>query len=112
MRARLVTWIAFGGLGLLVASAAIHDAPFRTREPQRFAFTKGDPDDVRPGDNKRAMVGANENRWPEYTPEVEKYLLRAYPAPDISGESTLNAHAGWAALNAGQHSNGAWDLIG
>jgi hypothetical protein len=113
MRARLVTWLAFGSLALLVTYAVMRDAPHRLRLQQpQFAFTKGDPDDVRPGANKRAMVGPNENRWPDYTADVEQYLLRAYPASEISGESTLNAHAGWAALSAGQRSNGSWRLIG
>src|SRR5215471_1689037 len=49
---------------------------------------------------------------PDETPGVEAYLLRAYPATEISGDSTLGARNGWAALNAGAHSAGGWQLIG
>ncbi len=77
-----------------------------------FAFKKGDPDMVMPGGNKRALVGLDETRWPDYTPEVEAYLLRAYPEAEVPGEATLAARDGWATLNAGAHSTGAWQLIG
>ena len=77
-----------------------------------FAFKKGDPDMVTPGGNKRALVGLDETRWPDYTPEVEAYLLRAYPEAEVPGEATLAARDGWATLNAGAHSTGAWQLIG
>ena len=52
------------------------------------------------------------SRSPNSTPNVEAYFLRAYPATDISGEATIAARDGWAAINAGAHSRGTWKLIG
>jgi len=76
-----------------------------------FAFTKGDPDHE-VGEHKRALAAANDARFPDYTPEVEAYLLRAYPELEIPGEATIAAHDGWNTMNAGAHSAGAWELIG
>ena len=53
-----------------------------------------------------------ESRSPDYTPEVEAYLLRAYPEAEVSGEATLAAKNGWAAIDASAHSTGSWQLIG
>jgi hypothetical protein len=86
--------------------------PTGSPKPDGFAFKKGDPDMVRPGDNKRALIGPNESRWPDYTPEVEAYLLRAYPEAEVPGDATLDAQNGWAALNASAHASGSWQLIG
>jgi hypothetical protein len=98
----------------LVAVAVVAIKRFTQAAPpleRGLAFAKGDPDD-RPGENKKALVGPNDERWPDYTPEVEAYLLRAYPEAEIPGEATLNARAAWAALNASAHSSGEWQLIG
>jgi hypothetical protein len=76
-----------------------------------FPFKDADPD-MRPGDNKRAVIGPHEPRWPDYTADVEAYLLRAYPEAEVPGEATLAARSGWAALNASGHSSGSWELIG
>ncbi|MGE5246209.1 MAG: exo-alpha-sialidase [Betaproteobacteria bacterium] len=96
-----------------MASVALRTARVTTSPAARaLAFKKVDPDMARPGDNKRALVGPNESRWPDYTADVEAYLLRAYPAAEIPGEATLAAQRGWAELNAGTHSSGAWQLIG
>jgi hypothetical protein len=73
---------------------------------------KGDPDEIKKGRNAEAVIGANENRGPDSTPEVERYLQRAYPADDIPIELTIAAQNGWASLNAGPHSAGTWQLIG
>jgi hypothetical protein len=62
--------------------------------------------------NEETAIGANENRGPDTTPDVQAYLIRAYPANEISWESTLGAQNGWAALNASAHSAGTWQLIG
>src|SRR5437868_57485 len=53
-----------------------------------------------------------EAKNPNSSPEIEAYLIRAYPNTEISGDSTSAAKAGWAALNARAHSRGAWQLIG
>jgi hypothetical protein len=109
---RLFTVAAVGAAAVIVAFVGVGRS-HRTSSTSapRFAFKEGDPD-LQPGDNKRAVIGPNESRWPDYTPEVEAYLLRAYPAAEVPGEATLAARSGWAALNASASSSGAWELIG
>jgi len=82
--------------------------------PRAYVHEKGggELDQDKPGDNVRALFGPNESRSADNTPEVEKYLVRAYPDTEISGDATLAAKNGWAALNASAHSAGAWQLIG
>ena len=53
-----------------------------------------------------------ETKNPDSSPEIEAYLIRAYPDTEISGDATLAAKAGWAGLNAGAHAPGTWQLIG
>jgi hypothetical protein len=77
-----------------------------------LAFTKGDPDEIRAGDNKRAVIGANERRGADSSPGIEAYLQRAYPAGEVPMAATVAAQNGWATLNAGAHSPGSWQLIG
>ncbi len=66
--------------------------------------------DVPPIGSKKTI--SEDSRNPESTPDVEAYLLRAYPATEVPGDATLAARSGWAALNAGAHSTGSWQLIG
>jgi hypothetical protein len=102
---------ATGVAAAAIVSVVVIRPPHRAGERQ-LVFKKGDRD-REPGANKRALVGlAGESRWPDYTADVEAYLLRAYPAADIPGDATVAAYAGWQALNAGAHSSGAWQLIG
>jgi len=75
-----------------------------------FLFKKGDPD-MTPGGSKRARIGPNEYRGADYTPAIEDFLKRAYPASDVPAKASLAAAQGWTALSAGQHSDGAWQLI-
>jgi hypothetical protein len=72
---------------------------------------KGKPETVKPGSNAEAVVGP-ESRNPDSSADVEAYLIRAYPANEIPIEATIAAQNGWASLNAGAHSGGAWQLIG
>jgi hypothetical protein len=103
-------------LAAVVAAAAIITLQYHTPAgPQASVspfLAKGDPDDREPGANKRALAGLMDERWADYTPEVEAYLLRAYPAAEVPGEATIAAHNGWRAMKAGPHSDGAWELIG
>jgi hypothetical protein len=109
---RLATMAAVGVAAVIVAVVAVKKShPTSSPTARAFVFKEGDPD-MRPGDNKRALIGPNESRWPDYTPEVEAYLLRAYPGAEVPGEATLNARNGWAALNASAPSAGSWQLIG
>src|SRR5580765_2050501 len=84
---------------------------FRAPRAPELGFKKSDPDAPK-GRSGRASIGPNEVRNPDETPSVESYLQRAYPADEISPDSTFNARQGWASLNAGPHSAGAWQLIG
>jgi hypothetical protein len=77
-----------------------------------IVFKKQLPEKPRAGENEEMAFGANENRGPDTTPDVQSYLLRAYPEAEVPGEATLAAHSGWAALNANSHSAGSWKLIG
>ena len=107
---------AMVALVILVAAIGLVATTIKSRSlkarADAIAFKKGDPDMARPGDSKRALIGPNESRWPDYTPEVEAYLLRAYPETEVPGDATLAARNGWAALNATSHSTGSWQLIG
>src|SRR3977135_3742174 len=81
------------------------------------AMKKGDTDRIKPGQNREAAVGANEVRHPDLTPDVEKYLNKAYPADEIPLKATPRAQNGWAALVASSASTsqaqvGVWKLIG
>ncbi len=69
-------------------------------------------DEVPPLGFKKDPPGESDGRSPESTPNVEAYLLRAYPEAEIPGDATLAARSGWAALNASGHSTGYWQLIG
>ena len=107
--------VAIAG-ALLVAAAtfAFVTARATISKPSRaaggFALKKGDPDS-KDAANKRARFGSSEIRG-LYTPAMEDFLKRAYPANDISGAATIGAWNGWASLNAQNHSGGSWQLVG
>jgi len=103
-----------GAVGIAVAAMAVAmvKTPRTTSSPvQGFAFKRGSAD-LQPGGNKKALFGASEFRWADYTPAVEAYLMRAYPGNEVPWEATLAAKSGWESLNANAHSNGTWQLIG
>jgi hypothetical protein len=106
--------VAIAG-ALVVAGAAFAFVATKTSVSHRaraaggFALKKGDDGDAV---HKRARFGSNEIRSGLYTPAMEDFLKRAYPATDISGAATIGAWNGWASLNAHDHSAGAWQLIG
>jgi hypothetical protein len=77
-----------------------------------IVFEKEKPEGAKAGRNAQAAIGANEQRSPDSSPDVQAYLQRAYPASDISIDSTIAAQNGWAFLNGGAHSTGTWELIG
>jgi len=112
---RTIRHVGVAGVLVLVAVALVFVMAKRSRpvasSAARGFAVKGDPD-REPGAHKRALFGANDSRWPDYTPEVEAYLLRAYPEAEVPGEATLAAIESWKTLNAGAHSTGAWQLIG
>ena len=117
MKARIFMWGALCTVAALASFAVRFDLMARrtsTTNDRAYpsALKLSDPDAKPSRDNKRAVVGPNDAHWPDYTAEVEAYLLRAYPAAEIPGDATLAARSGWAALNASAHSDGAWQLIG
>ncbi len=81
--------------------------------PRTIVVKQVDPDRLRPGDSKRALITpGNDARFPDYTADVEAYLLRAYPESEVPGDATLAALGAWSSLSANAHSGGAWQLIG
>ncbi|HEY2615586.1 MAG TPA: hypothetical protein VGI42_07730, partial [Chthoniobacterales bacterium] len=102
---------------LVIASAGMAFMASKTSNPAApvapaFAFKKGDPDLMGAGDNKRAIIGPNEYRAGDYTPDVEAYLVRAYPASTVPTGASSSARKGWSAMDGGSHFGGAWQLIG
>src|SRR5436853_3908339 len=66
--------------------------------------------DTESGPNKAAVF--SDFRQSDYNPAVEAYLLRAYPAAEVSGDATVGAWNGWASVNGNKHSPGVWQLLG
>ncbi|MEP6801951.1 MAG: hypothetical protein ABJC07_08445, partial [Acidobacteriota bacterium] len=94
----------------LVAARKPHAPKARRAGPA--ALKRGDADRARPGSNAETIIGANETRGADSSPDIEAYLQRAYPADEVPMEATIAAQNGWAALNASAHSAGSWQLIG
>jgi hypothetical protein len=69
-------------------------------------------DEVPPVVDKKGFSDDSDSRSPDSTPAAEAFLLRAYPGTDIPTDASFAALTGWAALNAGAHSTGSWQLIG
>jgi hypothetical protein len=94
----------------LTVTATKISAPLQT---EKLAYTpkKVDADSFYKGRNAETAIVA-EAKNPDSSPEVESYLLRAYPESEVSGDATLAAMAGWSALNSNAHSAGSWQLIG
>src|SRR5947207_3195543 len=95
----------------LAVTATKTSAPLKQADRPAYTPKKVDVDFFKPGRNAEAAVVA-ERKNPNSSPEIEAYLIRAYPADEIPGDATLAAKAGWAALNASAHSSGNWQLIG
>ena len=108
--------VAFAG-GLVIGAGALAFTAIKTPPPSiaasshQWLFKKGDRDAV-PGANKRALFGATEYRNADYTPALERYLLRAYPETEVATEATVGAWDGWASISGKKHSTGTWQLIG
>jgi hypothetical protein len=113
-----VTSVALVGMVVVVlATATIKHVTGKSSRISKaradsIVFAKEKPEGAKAGRNAQAAIGANEQRSPDSSPDVQAYLQRAYPATDISIDSTLAAQNGWASLNAGAHSAGTWQLIG
>src|SRR5258708_38845563 len=101
----------------LVAAAMVLTAFGRSgassaHEPRAFVHQKDDPSRLAAGRNAETAVGANEQRGPDSTPDVEAYLQRAYPADEVTMDQTIAAQNGGASLAAGPSSRPARQSIG
>src|ERR1700720_4054525 len=110
LRVAVAGTLVLAAVALAVTATKI-STPLRQTERPAYTPKKVDADFFKPGRNAQAAVVA-EAKNPDSSPEIESYLLRAYPADEVSGDSTLAARAGWASLNASAHSPGSWQLIG
>src|ERR1700675_4000162 len=116
-KVRRSLWLAGGSIAalMLVGAAAIGFVPAGSSRVDRaradaLVAPKGDADEKKAGSNAEAAIGANEQRNPDATPDVQAYLLRAYPAKDIPTDASFAAQTGWAALSGETHSGGTWHL--
>ena len=110
-RTRLAAAGAVGIAAAVIAVAAVKTSRVTSAPVRGFAFKRGAAD-LQPGGNKKALFGASEFRWADYTPAVEAYLKRAYPGNEVPLEATLAARSGWESMNLKPHSKGTWQLIG
>jgi hypothetical protein len=117
-RGRLIRLAVAGAVALVFAAAAVGLVAARQSRESRSLKARADAivskkevETIKAGRNAEAAVGA-ESRNPDSSPEVEEYLKRAYPADDVPLDASFAAKNAWAALNAGAHSAGSWQLIG
>ena len=111
-RPRLAAASVLGIAAVTIAVVAVKtNAPVRSTPTPGFAFKRGVPR-LMPGGNKKALFGSTEFRYADYSPAVEAYLKRAYPAAEVPWEATLAARDGWDSLSRKPHSAGTWQLIG
>lgn len=99
-------------VGLVAVKRQSRTARLLKDRADAIVAEKKEADKHKPGQNAEMAIGASESRLPDNTPDVEAYLLRAYPETEIPGDATLAAQSGWAALNASAHSTGNWQLVG
>src|SRR5438874_2016701 len=110
LRVAVAGTLVLAAVALAVTATKI-STPLQQAERPAYTPKKADADFFKPGHNAEAAVVA-ESKNVNSSPEIEAYLRRAYPANEVSGDSTLAAKSGWAALNASAHAPGTWQLIG
>src|ERR1700692_4267399 len=96
LRVAVAGTLVLAAVALAVTSTKM-STPLHQAAKPAYTPKKVDADLFKPGRNADATVTA-ENRNPTSSPDVEGYLRRAYPANEISGDATLAAQQGWAAL--------------
>src|SRR5256714_2321582 len=111
---RYIAGIRIAGAGaLLIAAVGLAFTSARLERasviPTSLTHHK-EVQDVESGRNKAAVF--SDFRRSDYNPATESYLLRAYPADEVSSEATVGAWNGWASVNGKKHSPGVWQLIG
>src|SRR4029077_952843 len=122
--ARTSVWVPMVGIAILMLAAAatitfvpVGNSRIDRARTDALLAPKGDFDEPKIGqkkvsENVEERIGANEVRNPNLTPDVQAYLLRAYPEKNIPTDASFAAQTGWAALNSESHSGGNWHLIG
>jgi len=103
------------GAAAMAFVAVKTSVPLHQAERSAWRPKKAEADFFKPGRNaeSRARVVVAESKNPNSSPEIEAYLIRAYPDTEISGDATLGARTGWATLKASTiASAGTWQLIG
>jgi hypothetical protein len=113
--AGVVVFALAAAIGLAAVRAARRSGPSSERIAQSWVLKRAAGKRIgrmAAGRSAEAAIGQNEVRDPDSSPDVEAYLLRAYPADEIPMEATIAAQAGWAALLTGPRSPGTWQLIG
>jgi len=100
-----------GAVSAIVVARAAKPRASRHGGGESIAVTARPPK-VHHENNSEAAIGANEVRRADYTPDIEAYKHRAYPAESIPISATLGAQKAWASLKATGNSPGAWQLIG
>src|SRR5438477_2653388 len=98
LRVAVAGTLVLAAVALAVTSTKM-STPLQQAEKSAYTPKKADADLFKPGRSAEARV-VGEQKNPNSSPEIEAYLIRAYPNTEISGDSTLAAKAGWAALNA------------
>jgi hypothetical protein len=124
MKARTSVWVPMASIAVLVLVSAATFTFVPAGNPRidraqadallapKGAFDEPKIGESKTGDNLEERIGANEQRNPNFTPDVQAYLLRAYPGKDIPTDASFAAQRDWAALNSASHSGGTWRLIG
>ncbi|HEY3204246.1 MAG TPA: exo-alpha-sialidase [Thermoanaerobaculia bacterium] len=84
----------------------------RARNAGALVLKKKGSERIAPGSNAKTVIGPNEDRGADSSPDIEAYLQRAYPADEVPMEATITAQNVWATLSAAAHSPGTWQLIG
>src|SRR5438270_12344094 len=110
LRVAVAGTLVLAAVALAVTSTKM-STPLKQADRPAYTPKKVDADFYKPGLSSETRPVA-EAKNPFSSPEIEAYLLRAYPSDEVSGDSTLAAKDGWAALNASAHAPGNWQLIG
>jgi hypothetical protein len=121
MARKSFTWLVVTSvIAVVFAAAAIGFIAAKTSRAEKVLKARADAivskkevdSEFKARRNAETLFGPNEGRDADRSPAVEAALIRAYPSDFISDEATSAARNAWNSLNAGPHSDGAWQLIG
>ena len=94
-----IKFIGISGITATVIACAVSVAMHRpegTADQLRaradaIVFGKGEAAEAKAGRNQEAVIGADDERSPDASAEVQSYLLRAYPEAEVPGGATINS---------------------